>query len=53
MINRNTKRLAIMIIYLIIFGIFGSLIYYALEPDPTCNDKKKNQSEDGIDCGGP
>lgn len=51
--NRSIKRLVIIFVYLIIFGSFGSLIYYALLPDPTCTDGKKNQKEVEIDCGGP
>ncbi|MFA6183516.1 MAG: hypothetical protein WC682_00260 [Parcubacteria group bacterium] len=50
--NRGKKRIIIICIYLLIFSIFGALIYYILEPDPTCSDGKKNQSEEDIDCGG-
>lgn len=53
MINRTTKRFVITCIYILIFGVFGALIYYIFEPDPTCSDGKKNQAETGIDCGGP
>lgn len=53
MINRDKKRLIIIGIYILIFGVFGSLVYYIIQPAPTCTDGKKNQSEVGIDCGGP
>lgn len=52
MANRNTKRLTIGILYILFFGIVGSLFYYIFKPAPTCTDGKKNQSEAGIDCGG-
>lgn len=53
MINKGKKRFVIIAIYLLIFGSLGSLGYYILAPDPTCGDNKKNQNEEGIDCGGP
>jgi hypothetical protein len=31
----------------------GLLLYLAFKPAPTCFDGKKNQGENGIDCGGP
>jgi hypothetical protein len=52
MMNRGIKRFTIIGIYLLIFGVFGALTYYILEPDPTCTDGKKNQSEERVDCGG-
>ncbi len=53
MINRKTKRLFIAIVYVVFFGVVGALLYYIFEPAPTCNDGVQNQSENGIDCGGP
>ena len=50
--NRGKKRLIIICVYLLIFSVFGALVYYILEPDPTCSDGRKNQSEEGVDCGG-
>lgn len=42
------------------FGIFSlfvlaivGLLIFSLKPKPTCFDKKQNQKEEGIDCGGP
>lgn len=52
------KRLIKQIIYgfgyLAIVFIFFAGIYFAfLKPEPTCFDNKQNQSEIGVDCGGP
>lgn len=52
MINRGKKRLFIIGVYLLIFGVVGTLFYYVLAPAPTCNDGKKNQTEERVDCGG-
>ena len=42
------------------FGIFAAIVFIVvfglislLRSSPTCFDKKQNQSEQGIDCGGP
>ncbi len=52
-ISRDKKRLIIIGIYVIIFFLFGLLVYSWLKPDPTCTDKKQNQGEEKVDCGGP
>ncbi|EKE22226.1 MAG: hypothetical protein ACD_7C00019G0002 [uncultured bacterium] len=52
MTNRKTKRLIVICAYIVFFGVLGALIYYVFEPAATCTDGKKNQSENGIDCGG-
>lgn len=36
----------------ILLVIFGVPTYFALKTEPTCFDKKQNQDESGIDCGG-
>ncbi len=51
--TRNNKRLIIILVYLGIFSLFFFLVFLFTHPKPTCNDGKKNQSEKGIDCGGP
>jgi len=51
-IERNKKRLIIIAIYLVIFFLLGWMIYSWLKPAQTCFDKKQNQNETGIDCGG-
>lgn len=50
--NRQTKRITIIVIYAVIFFSFIGLIVSLLIPDPTCFDGKKNQDEVEIDCGG-
>lgn len=40
--------------YLLFFSLIIFFAYYFLfKPAPTCFDNKQNQSETGIDCGGP
>src|SRR3989338_4455956 len=34
-----------------VFLIVGGLIYY-FQAEPTCFDKRQNQDEEGVDCGG-
>lgn len=51
--TRGIKRSAIIAIYLLIFSLISCGIYAMLRPAPTCLDDKKNQREEGIDCGGP
>jgi hypothetical protein len=50
---RALKRIAIIIVYLLIFSLSGYFLYKVSRPDPTCFDKEKNQGEEEIDCGGP
>lgn len=51
--GRTIKRLIIIFVYLLIFFLIGLTIYFANKPAPTCNDGKRNQKEEGVDCGGP
>jgi hypothetical protein len=51
-LQRNHKRLIILLIYLAIFSLLGWLIYSWLKTAPTCFDGKQNQNEEGLDCGG-
>ena len=54
MIEQNLKKRIIVITSWILFlGALGFIFYYFFTPDATCTDKKQNQSEKGIDCGGP
>lgn len=50
---RKVKQITLAIIYVVLFGLIGWYLYYLISPDPTCTDGKKNQSEKGVDCGGP
>ncbi len=43
----------VIIVYLIIFSAIALVIYLIKSPGPSCSDGKQNQSEKGIDCGGP
>jgi hypothetical protein len=51
--QRNIKRILIIIIYLVIFGLIAGLIYFASKMNPSCSDKIQNQGEENVDCGGP
>jgi hypothetical protein len=46
------RRIAIILGYLLFFGLVGFLIHLLISPKETCLDGKKNQSETGVDCGG-
>lgn len=47
------KRVVITLAFAVLFGVIGYFLYYVATPAPTCTDKKQNQGEKGIDCGGP
>jgi hypothetical protein len=51
--QRTIKRLVIIFVYLVIFGLVGTGFFYLFRTKPTCADKIKNQGEAAIDCGGP
>ena len=47
------RQIFYIIILFIFFGIFAFLVSYPyLNKEPTCNDKRQNGNETGIDCGG-
>ena len=50
--KRVLKRTVIIIIYLVIFSLIGTGLYYIFRAKPTCSDGQQNQGEAGIDCGG-
>ncbi len=50
--NKNTKRIIIILAYLAIIAIFTLVMYFIFKPEPNCFDGVKNQGEEGIDCGG-
>ncbi len=50
--SRNTKRTVIIAIYLTIFSGIGWFLWNMLQAPASCSDGKKNQNEQGIDCGG-
>src|SRR3989344_3674037 len=45
------KSFLIIFIFLGLFIVVASIIFYS-QPAPSCSDKKQNQDEKGIDCGG-
>jgi len=54
MASRVQKQIFYGIFYLALFAILYSIFYILfLKPAPTCSDNIQNQSEQGIDCGGP
>lgn len=51
--QRRKKKIKIALIYFSIVLVFGSIFYFTIRPKSSCSDGIKNQSEKGIDCGGP
>jgi len=51
--KRLIKQIIIAFVLILILSGFGFLAYYFSRPGPTCTDGIQNQSEEGIDCGGP
>lgn len=51
-LTRDTKRLTIIVVYLLIFFLIITGLYFMYRPTSTCFDKIQNQNEEGIDCGG-
>lgn len=48
------RRILFIALAIAIFSAIGTVIYYARFYEvPSCTDKKENQNEEGIDCGGP
>ena len=47
------RRIKIIIGYIILICVVGFILYLIIKPAATCSDKKQNQGEKGIDCGGP
>ena len=51
--KRVFKRVVIALVYLLIIGGIGFIIYiFRQPPAPSCFDKIQNQGETGVDCGG-
>lgn len=51
--NRIGKQFIYGVLYLIVFGGLIYIGYFLLvKPAPTCTDRKQNQDETGVDCGG-
>jgi len=50
--NRLLKQFLYGSIYLLIFGFVAYNIYFAVIPEPSCFDNRRNQNEEEVDCGG-
>ena len=50
---RLQKQIIIAVIFFLIIGGIGFLIYKSFSPKPSCFDGILNQQEEKIDCGGP
>jgi hypothetical protein len=46
------KQTIIWVIILLIFGVLGVGAWTVFHVPPTCDDRKMNQDEQGVDCGG-
>jgi hypothetical protein len=50
---RTRRQLAAFFILVCIVALFGFAAYRVVTTGATCEDRKQNQGEEGIDCGGP
>lgn len=50
---QTKKRTVIVLVYLLILILVGFSIYLIGRTPASCADKKQNQGEQGVDCGGP
>lgn len=46
------KQTIIWVIILLVCGVIAIAAWTVLHREPTCNDRQKNQDEQGVDCGG-
>jgi len=54
MVNRRAfKQIIIALVFFLILCGVGFLIYYYVQPEPSCFDNIQNQEEKEVDCGGP
>lgn len=53
MTNRTLKQISYLLFFLLVFLAVGYVLYLFFKVGPTCFDGKKNQGEEGVDCGGP
>lgn len=50
---RARKQIVIALIFFVILGGISWSGWQLVKPEPSCFDRKQNQGEEGIDCGGP
>ena len=46
------RRVAVIVFLIVVLGGGGTLYWYVTKPLPSCFDRKQNQDEEGVDCGG-
>jgi len=51
--ERFIKKFIYSILTFVVIFFIGFLIFKIVEPNPSCFDRKLNNGESGIDCGGP
>jgi len=51
--HRAMKKMRIATLVGVFLAVVVTILFFALKPAATCFDKKRNQGETGIDCGGP
>jgi len=49
----SKRRIKIITGYIVLLCVIAFISYLMIKPAATCSDKKQNQGEKGIDCGGP
>lgn len=50
---RTRRQLTVLAVIALVVGGVGFLVFRASLPDPSCQDNRKNQEEEAVDCGGP
>ncbi len=50
---RTKRQLIVLAIITAFFVLVGGSVIYLVLPEPTCFDDRRNQGEEGVDCGGP
>lgn len=50
---RQKRQLIVFAIILVVLGGIAFFVVRSLIPEPTCRDNRQNQTEEGVDCGGP
>ncbi len=50
---RTRRQLVVLAIAAVVVGGIGFLIVRASLPEPSCQDNRRNQGEEAVDCGGP
>ena len=51
--ERLVKQVMYSIFTMIVIFVGGLIAFQIIKPNPSCYDHKKNNNEEGVDCGGP